>query len=1039
MRYVGASRPRVSRTCAGLEDEGLLTRRGVEDAKPMWTTRLTLDAAAIEPSPTRRRAFQAAMAARIASRRGAQNDVAVVEAHRHFRQAGSRREAVETGVRAVRCLRGTFQNRAALEVLRGLLDLVPESRCKRHHELVLEAADLCASLGEIDAGLELLRGQVTPQKSRRLSGAARLRALLRIATLHSRRGDYQRADRLFSDAFSQLRKGASRNGATIALGERLRFLNEHAALKGLLGCLDESLAYCDEGLAEGSKHRGLRVREAILNLWATRANVSLRRLDPAGAAEDYQKALHIAESIGSDVNHAVVLNNLGIVYMQTERSKDAIRVFAEAEQLCARLDEGPSLVSVYANVAVLHARHGHVEECEEALERGAALGPSTMGRRLEFLLEHARAICRLYSGRYAEALQLFDRALELGRPMQDRHMPGFEEVYRAEAAIHVGRYAEAEQALESVIRDPRSHDRLRGVALARRAYLMAACGRYQEAIACVERYAEPAGDGPWTFLCALDAVYLGWTSSMAGHGSRAEDLLDRAARFFALREYQTLASWVEWIRAESAFLDGGQGLVSNVANGAIAERNGLLAALWPLLEARVALTAPTETGLRRAADLLARAATKLTESGLAEWDLRCRALRARLNPSGRGDAARASVESDRRRLARELPAETRDAYVASRHWLEWTDVTLPDSLATASSTGGSDPHSVGDASEVTARLERFDDSLRGRLVARSRGMRQLLEILDRLRNVELPVHIGGETGTGKELVARIIHAESRRRDAPFQVIDCLALSPGVLEAELFGARAGAFTDAIEDRPGLLVAADRGTVFLDDVDSLPLEAQARLLRVISMGRIRALGAETETSVDLRFICSTRGNLGSKVRLGSFREDLFHRIHVLSIELPPLRERLEDLPELARRFVAESDASPGEDHDIDSSALEALAARRWPGNVRELKNFLTRLALSCPGRFTARDVHGLDGDPTTRILFPKHLLHSEPLENLRNRLERDYLLYHFRRFNGDARALADWLGVTRRHLYRRCERLNLSLREAKQELSRGGKGD
>ncbi|MBI4606356.1 MAG: sigma-54-dependent Fis family transcriptional regulator, partial [Planctomycetes bacterium] len=322
-------------------------------------------------------------------------------------------------------------------------------------------------------------------------------------------------------------------------------------------------------------------------------------------------------------------------------------------------------------------------------------------------------------------------------------------------------------------------------------------------------------------------------------------------------------------------------------------------------------------------------------------------------------------------------------------------------------------------------------SWRARLVAVSPAMRAVAETLERLRSSEAPVLIRGETGSGKELIARIIHEECPRRERPLHLIDLAGLAPGLIELELFGARAGAFTDLRQDRLGLLAAADGGTALLDEVGALPLEAQAKLLRVLVDGALRPLGAESTGRVDIRYLFTTACDLDEDVRAGRFRRDLFHRLDVLRVEVPPLRRRLEDLPDLVRRFL-EEDVSAGTAASplrVDPEVISLLGARPWPGNVRELRNFVCRSILEGGGRLDVETVMKLLAPPETTAGFPRGLFARESLSALKRRLEREYLLHHVRRLHGDPRALGELLRLKRRQLYRLLGRAGVSLREAR----------
>jgi DNA-binding NtrC family response regulator len=312
-------------------------------------------------------------------------------------------------------------------------------------------------------------------------------------------------------------------------------------------------------------------------------------------------------------------------------------------------------------------------------------------------------------------------------------------------------------------------------------------------------------------------------------------------------------------------------------------------------------------------------------------------------------------------------------------------------------------------------------------------MKRLARALDRLRESDLPVVIEGETGAGKEHVARLLHADSRRAAGPFAVVSCPSLPDDLFEAELFGARAGAYTGSEADRAGILERARGGTVLLDGIAELPAAAQAKLLRVLASGKARPLGSEAEVEIDVRFLFTAARPLEEEVKSGRLRPDLFHRLHVVTVRVPPLRERFEDFPELVRQLLEAAGGEPAARTPvpvIDRRVVEELRRRPWPGNVRELRNVLERLRMESPERIDLEALARVSGHAGAEGFFPGNLLHAEPLDSLQRRLERDYIAYHFRRLGFDTGKLCAFVGLSRRQLYRRCGRLGISLRGIKE---------
>ena len=246
----------------------------------------------------------------------------------------------------------------------------------------------------------------------------------------------------------------------------------------------------------------------------------------------------------------------------------------------------------------------------------------------------------------------------------------------------------------------------------------------------------------------------------------------------------------------------------------------------------------------------------------------------------------------------------------------------------------------------------------------SEAMRRLYELIDRVAPTTLPVLVLGETGAGKELVSRALHERSERAQGPFVAINCASIPANLLESVLFGHEKGAFTGASERRPGVFEQAQRGTVFLDEVGELSASAQAALLRVLETKRVARVGATKDTEVDVRVVAATHRNLATMVSLGTFREDLMFRLDALTLKVPPLRERIEEIEPLAERFLAQARQQWScRASKISAEARGRLRAHGWPGNVRQLKNVIERAAVVCRG-----DVIGLDDLPEALVSAP-----------------------------------------------------------------------
>jgi len=308
----------------------------------------------------------------------------------------------------------------------------------------------------------------------------------------------------------------------------------------------------------------------------------------------------------------------------------------------------------------------------------------------------------------------------------------------------------------------------------------------------------------------------------------------------------------------------------------------------------------------------------------------------------------------------------------------------------------------------------------GELIGESPRMAELYALLGKIAASSAPVLITGETGTGKELAARAIHASGERADGPFVAVNCAAVAAQLLESELFGHEKGAFTDAKVAKPGLFVAARGGTIFLDEIGELPLEVQPKLLRALQEHRVRPVGATSEVAFDARLICATNRNLESMIEAHAFREDLYFRINVLSVELPPLRTRGGDVLVLASHFLARISARAGKRIvGFSPEAAQKLMAYAWPGNVRELENCIERgVALASFDHIAVSDL-----PEKIRAFQPAQivLLTDDPstLVTL-DELERRYVARVLEGVGGNKAAAARVLGIERKTLYRMLER-------------------
>jgi transcriptional regulator with PAS, ATPase and Fis domain len=333
------------------------------------------------------------------------------------------------------------------------------------------------------------------------------------------------------------------------------------------------------------------------------------------------------------------------------------------------------------------------------------------------------------------------------------------------------------------------------------------------------------------------------------------------------------------------------------------------------------------------------------------------------------------------------------------------------------------------------RLKRAEDQVRrrdveevrrfGNIVARSPAMRKVFELLERVAETSFPVIIQGESGTGKELVAKAIHYSGPRKDGPFVATNCAAVPETLLDSELFGYVAGAFTGALRDRKGLFEQADKGTLFLDEIEEMSAGMQGKLLRVLQEGEVRRVGAKVTRRVDVRVLAASNRDIRGMVERGEFRRDLYYRLNVIPVTLPPLRERREDIPLIVEDLLARLDDQQGPKLTLDPEAFEALQRYRWQGNVRELENELKRVVALGVRRVRLQDLNARIVHPSPEdAVAPQPQLslgasgQGAPL-NLRD-LERLAIERALEAAGNNKTQAAKILGLSRRGLLKKLER-------------------
>jgi DNA-binding NtrC family response regulator/tetratricopeptide (TPR) repeat protein len=941
---------------------------------------------------------------------------------RHLLALGRRSEGLREAVRASRLLRaGGLDERAA-----GLLEeaLAVEKDRRRRWAIAEELCEILAGRGDHEKAIEVLE-PFYREESRGGPSSRKVRARRILGYNYHRAGLPRKALRVFRDAQAIAVPGRDR--------EDLAFIDsELAEIHNFLGRHDEAEEDCRRGLArleEIRRRDGFRRRMEVL-FQASLGHIEMRRMRLPEARDELAKAL--ALSRGQDMlgDRAAILHNLAIVLNQMNDLVGARRTFREAERLLRRTGKEREAIKIFTNLSLIEAKLGRREAARAALARASEMLRRYPGQRLDCFVAYSKGLTAHLLGEMEPAIACLEEASSLARDLGDVSVDGFARIHLAEAHLFSGRYGKALDLFREVLGDARkaSAPVLERMALCRIALAEALLGR-EEASASLEA-AEGVRSSDVRYLEAWNDLFVGLAGLLCGRLRR--EAVERARADFD--------GWGVEAGARSArlllLLDALsrkdlEEIPALVPGGAEEEPASLLVRVAEPLAAAEASFALGD--LERADAFLTAASVAIVGLPFLELDLRIELSRARLA------ARRGNRREARRHLHRSshtmdlllqlVPEEDRERFARAPRFEALRE--LSGRLAPAA------PVEIG-----TERLER--SCIYEGLVGRSPVMLDLFRTLDRLAEQELPVLITGETGTGKDLVARAIHRRSLRRDGPLQVVSCACLPSELFESELFGHAAGAFSGAEREQQGLLEAASGGTLVLDHVDLLPLEPQAKLLRVLDSGAFRRLGSPGTRRTDVRIVATSGSDLRGALEAGGFRTDLFYRLAGVELRLPPLRDRPEDIPQLAAHFLEEHAARLDRPVPaLEPEALALLSRHRWPGNVRELEMLLLGLLVKLPDarRIGAADLEPLlaGRGPSTALSpggplpgGPAPDLLSRSLPDIRREIEREYLTQLFRKLGGDVGAMTRELHVKITKLYLWLRDLGIDTRALRREL-------
>ncbi|MBN1442925.1 MAG: sigma 54-interacting transcriptional regulator [Planctomycetes bacterium] len=979
--------------------------------------------------------------AEILERRG---EGAVEEVARHWLDSETPRKGVDAALKAARRHLAAHEAKRALRFYPRVLALLPPDPAPRRRAVAEETAEAFARTGDYSRAIEILTELLDASRDDRDAG--RLHG--RIGVYHHQTGNLPRSVSHLEQGKGLLQRFRGRD----VLRQRLRIESELAEIASHQGRYDRAEEICQDALAQlvksGKAREDPEVRREEMVLLETQAHFRLRRFQFREAREYFERSLELSEELEAAPERGLILNNLGILHNQENRFPQAIECYRKAEKISARLGDAQSLAAIHCNLAVLHAKTGDVDAADEAIRRAARSEAQCDSRRARFLRLHSSGLVNHLSGRYASAVECFRAAIDLGSMLKDQHTVAFDLVYLGECHIYRGEGRSAQAALDQALSIGSALPPPVMLMVKARSGLLAALrGEVREAQTAWAGF-EETPSREIGYLDAGNRLFVGWSRRLCGLLDEAEADLEYARAFFSRKKLQP-AEIHAALELSACDLDAGRAaraerrlaaLRSRFTCGQGVLKNPMLAARFLAAQTRLLLEmAPPD--YQEASTVLVEAESYLIGRHLQELESQVRQLKRRLHV--------ATLESGSSSL---MPQTLSRYSLDGVDLLSFLKTSAADLVRRFEEEIGSERaeslrHHLRDfeqhLDETRRRLEGRSPAIgelvrSDALIGRSVAMRQVVSLIRQIAPSHVPVLVRGETGTGKELVARAIHGESPRSAKPFVSLNCAALPAELLEAELFGHEPGAFTGAEEEREGLLRSARGGTFFFDEVGDLPFPLQAKLLQLLDRSKVRPLGGTEEIAIDVRFIFSSHRDLPEMVKSGEFRQDLFYRLGSFEIFIPPLRERLEDLPELVNHFRSLVKGEGGH-LAFDPEVLRRLASHSWPGNVRELRNVVFRLVLTAGDDVSGEDVTRAMGQSSPEGLFSTALLRGRSFEELQSELEREYLAQLHADCGGDLKAMARRLGIKLRALYDRFKRIDLRPRDlARGDAGSGGAG-
>ncbi len=948
-------------------------------------------------SPREARRLHRACARAVERTAGKRKDaVTLASLVRHYALSGNTAQAASFLADATQALvrDGNTGRACALAALLAERDPSPQRRIE--HALLL--SDLAAQSGQHDLACKALAAALTHAR-----GSRRGRLMRRLGIHHHLLGNEKKALELFERVFREYDPRKD-------LAELLEADAEHADMLISRGRFEEAQKSLARGLANLrvlERERGRPAIEQEITLRAIAGRLHLRKLAFEDAVRELRRALRLARGLRDERSQASILNNLAVAHNQRNEFASARRMFLAAECLSRRRGNEEVLLHIFNNLAVLDAKRGVTREAEKWLERARGCLAEVAGERPRFFADQAETVAMLTLGQAERAEVCAREAIRVGSATGDLPHVRFLEVYLAEALLERARYDDAERVLRPLVAHGAANPALGRMIDARLALVHARRGKSEAARKLIAARSEASG-GAVAYLDAWNDFFLGMAQECCGDDGRRL-LVDARAQFVGFGvPFGAARAACALLAAACRHRDEGAArtLVRQLESERLAP-HGILDVELPLACAEAGLFLGE---VERAREHLHVASGAIVGRSLPELDLRIELAWAQLALLA-GDLPRAQQHRHRAvtlraHLGERLSGNAREEFLGQRRWDDLRELEGRFALPAAASAPAREEDSYG-------------------IIAHSAAMRGVLESVRRIGPRDLSALVAGPTGSGKDLVARALHAIGPRRDAPFVVIHVPSLRAELFESELFGFVKGAFTGAERDHTGLLLAANGGTAYFDEIDALEPVLQAKLLRCLDRREIRPVGSTEVYALDVRFLASTTKDLRAPAARGEFREDLYWRIAQAEITVPPLRERKEDLPELVALLVRKHWRLGTPAPVVGPEALELLRGLAWPGNVRQLETALLRALLAWDDgkELTAEALTRALASPPRREPFSDDLLAGKDLPELHRSLDIAWLCARFADFDGNMTALATSLGMTRSSLYKWLRRLGV----------------